>query len=74
MSNRTFIRRLSLALFALVLSVPAVFAQDLPDRKTNQKPELPKAYRDWIDKDVAYIITPQERDAFKKLKTNEERE
>ena len=74
MSNRTFIRRVSLALFALMLSIPAVFAQDLPDRKTNQKPELPKAYRDWIDKDVAYIITPQERDAFKKLKTNEERE
>jgi GWxTD domain-containing protein len=35
---------------------------------------VPKAYRDWIDKDVDYIITSQERDAFKKLKTNEERE
>src|SRR5829696_2000129 len=68
------IRRVSLLLFALALSLPAVFAQDLPERKTNQKPEVPKAYRDWIDKDVAYIITSQERDAFKKLKTNEERE
>jgi GWxTD domain-containing protein len=74
MSDHKFIRRVSLALFALVLAVPALFAQDLPDRKRNEKPELPKAYRDWIDKDVAYIITPQERDAFKKLKTNEERE
>jgi GWxTD domain-containing protein len=74
MSKHQFIRRLSLALLALVLAVPAVFAQELPDRKRNEKPELPKAYRDWIDKDVAYIITPQERDAFKKLKTNEERE
>jgi GWxTD domain-containing protein len=61
-------------LFAVALSLPAVFAQDLPDRKTNQKPEVPKAYRDWIDKDVAYIITQDERNAFKKLKTNEERE
>jgi len=74
MSDHKFIRRASLALLALVMAIPAVFAQDLPDRKTNQKPELPKAYRDWIDKDVAFIITPQERDAFKKLKTNEERE
>ena len=74
MSERKFSRRVSLILFALVLAVPAVFAQDLPDRKRNEKPELPKAYRDWIDKDVSYIITSQERDAFKKLKTNEERE
>ncbi|MDT4897744.1 MAG: hypothetical protein QOH25_2821 [Acidobacteriota bacterium] len=74
MSDRKFLRRVSLAIFALLLAVPAISAQDLPDRKTNQKPELPKAYRDWIDKDVAYIITQQERDAFKKLKTNEERE
>ncbi|HWT02361.1 MAG TPA: GWxTD domain-containing protein [Pyrinomonadaceae bacterium] len=68
------IRRVSLLLFSLALALPAVFAQDLPERKTNQKPEVPKAYRDWVDKDVTYIITPQEKDAFKKLKTNEERE
>jgi GWxTD domain-containing protein len=74
MSDHKFLRRVSLALLALVLSVPAVFAQDSPERKRNEKPELPKAYKDWVDKDVAYIITPQERDAFKKLKTNEERE
>jgi GWxTD domain-containing protein len=74
MSERKLSRRLVLALFALVLAVPAIFAQDLPDRKRNDKPEVPKAYRDWIDKDVAYIITEDERSAFKKLKTNEERE
>src|SRR5215213_9847368 len=74
MSEHKFIRRLSLALLALVLAVPALFAQDLPDRKRNDKPELPKAYKDWVDKDVAYIITEDERSAFKKLKTNEERE
>jgi GWxTD domain-containing protein len=74
MSDKKLTRRISLAILTLLLAIPAVFAQDLPDRKRNEKPELPKAYRDWIDKDVAYIITPQERDAFKKLKTNEERE
>jgi GWxTD domain-containing protein len=74
MSTQNFIRRVSLALLALILAVPALFAQDLPDRKRNEKPELPKAYKDWIEKDVDYIITPQEKAAFKKLKTNEERE
>lgn len=74
MSYQKQLRRVVLAFFALALSVPVLFAQDLPDRKTNQKEEIPKVYREWPDKDVAYIITPQERDAYKKLKTNEERE
>jgi GWxTD domain-containing protein len=64
---------LALSVLALASCVSAL-AQDLPDRKTNQKEEIPKIYKEWPDKDVAYIITPQERDAYKKLKTNEERE
>jgi GWxTD domain-containing protein len=38
------------------------------------KPELKKAYKDWLEKDVAYIITDEERKAFKKLQTDDERE
>ncbi|HKC66527.1 MAG TPA: GWxTD domain-containing protein [Pyrinomonadaceae bacterium] len=74
MSNQKFLRRIVLAFFVLALAVPAAFAQDLPDRKTNQKDEIPKVCKEWPDKDVAYIITPQERAAYKKLRTNEERE
>ena len=74
MSYQKFLRQMLLALFMLAVAVPAIFAQDLPNRKRNEKPELKKAYKDWLDKDVAYIITPQERDAFKKLATDEERE
>jgi GWxTD domain-containing protein len=74
MSYQKILRRMLLALFALALAVPATLAQDLPDRKRNEKAEIPKVFREWPDKDVAYIITPQERDAYKKLRTNEERE
>jgi GWxTD domain-containing protein len=75
MSYRKILRPVLLALFVLALAVPAVFAQQQkPARQTNQKEEIPKVYREWPDKDVAYIITPQERAAYKKLKTNEERE
>lgn len=75
MSHKNFIRRAFLSLFALAMIVPSAFAQDLPERQNrNKKPELKKAYKEWLEKDVAYIITPQERDAFKKLVTDEERE
>src|SRR5579863_1046249 len=38
------------------------------------KQELKGAYRTWLDQDVAYIITDQERKAFKSLSNDEERE
>ncbi len=36
--------------------------------------ELKGAYKTWLDQDVAYIITDQERKAFKNLSNDEERE
>jgi GWxTD domain-containing protein len=36
--------------------------------------ELATPYRKWLEEDVAYIITDQERAAFKALQTDEERE
>lgn len=38
------------------------------------KKELETPYRKWLNEDVAYIITDEERAAFKKLQTDEERE
>ncbi len=56
-------------------------------RKEDTKKEVPKnvkrsreqeagsrALRKWLDEDVSYIITNEERTAFKKLQTDEERE
>ncbi len=71
--------------FALLLSMVmgpnlVLFAQeprqtqDPSEKARNVKPELKKAYKDWLDKDVTYIITDEERKAFKKLATDDERE
>ena len=49
-------------------------SQDPTEKPRNVKPELKKAYKDWLDKDVTYIITDEERKAFKKLATDDERE
>jgi GWxTD domain-containing protein len=59
----------------------------LPDIPQNQKltkeqkqkmkktlKELDTPYKKWLDEDVVYIITPDERKAFLQLETNEERE
>ena len=70
--------RLTLFLSFLVAS-PVLFAQesrpqDPTDKPRNVKPELKKAYKDWLEKDVTYVITDEERKAFKKLATDDERE
>src|SRR5882724_3971489 len=36
--------------------------------------ELDKQYKEWLSEDVVYIISPEERTAFLRLDTNEERE
>ena len=36
--------------------------------------ELDSQYKKWLNEDVVYIITPEERSAFVHLQTNEERE
>src|SRR5436305_8844 len=70
MSNRRS-GRLAVALLTLIFAVPSGLAQKNNSEKTqhpsektrNVKPELNKAYKDWLEKDVAYIITDEEQDA-----------
>jgi GWxTD domain-containing protein len=38
------------------------------------KEQLPKRYKDWLDREVTYIITRDEKDAFRKLGTDAERD
>ena len=38
------------------------------------KKEVNPTYRKWLDEDVVYIITPEEREAFKQLSNDEERD
>ncbi len=74
---------LRLAIFSLVLVAaslsgfaqdPRAGQQDPMGKPRNVKPELKKAYKDWLEKDVTYVITDEERKAFKKLATDDERE
>jgi GWxTD domain-containing protein len=75
MSYQKLTCRLAVAVLALLIAAPLVWAQKDPSEKQrNIKPEIKKVYKDWLDKDVSYIITDEERKAFKKLATDEERE
>jgi len=82
MSYQKAARRLAILFLILAAaSLPALAqdqrqgqTQDPMDKPRNVKPELKKAYKDWLDKDVTYIITDEERKAFKKLATDDERE
>ncbi|MDT5294005.1 MAG: hypothetical protein QOJ76_885 [Acidobacteriota bacterium] len=76
-------RSLALAFSLLVSASPAVLAQkekkaadrqDVPEREHNVKKERSNMFKKWIDEDVAYIITDEEKKAWKKLQTDEERE
>ena len=68
-----------LALSALIVSSSTfAFGQKTDpndkERKFKKEESVKKVYRDWVSKDVAYIITPEEKKAFDKLVTDEERE
>jgi len=74
-------RGILLTIFALLILSSPTFAQkknEPPKKQQNTKSaqqELEnKALKKWLDEDVAYIITDEEKAAFKALKTDEERE
>src|SRR5215467_3077756 len=49
-------------------------SDDINNKQRNVKPELKDVYKKWINNDVAYIITKDEKRAFYALTTDEERE
>src|SRR5260370_32427883 len=82
MSHRS-LSYLVVALLSLTFALPTGLAQKKKANDQSQDPShmernvmtgLKKAYKDWLEKDVAYIITDEERKAFKKLATDDERE
>ncbi len=63
----------------LLLSALAVGAQQKntirgPETNKSKDKEMNRALKKWLDEDVAYIISDEEKAAFKKLSTDEERE
>ena len=72
------------ALLVGLLGVP-LLAQDAPEpakltakqerrRLERLRKELRGPFKRWLDEDVRYIITPEERKAFVQMATDEERE
>src|SRR5688500_6341450 len=56
------------------ITIPAQQQKQNPEEKPRKvKPEIKKAYREWIN-DHELILTQSERDAWKKLETDDERE
>ncbi len=82
MSKRNFVRSLTLLVSIIASFAPFAIAQtpketptqNVDDKVRKVKDEVKKVYEDWLKKDVSYLITPEERRAFKALKTDEERE
>lgn len=79
MNRNGLIRSLALMLFITAICISGVFAQvdtsqDPSSRPRMQTEESAKIYKDWVGKDVKYIITKEEKKAFEQLKTDEERE
>src|SRR5947207_7281524 len=74
----------------MAIAIPSVSAEQTQDPGTPPVPqkldkeakrkmkrtmkELDSTYRQWLTEDVTYIISPEERNAFLQLDTNEERE
>src|SRR5438128_5233686 len=71
---------IALTLMLLMSLAPAALAKGKEEKKkqkeptAKQKAELKSVYKKWLDEDVLYIITDDERKAFKALKTDEERD
>src|SRR5215471_10586528 len=83
-------RAIITSFFSITLTIPPIAAQQSPDQgappahqkldKAQRKKlgkaakELDTPYKQWLNEDVVYIISPEERQAFLQLDTNEERE
>lgn len=86
MSRENLIRRIVLIACSVMLTAIPSFAQggkdkgntkptdDISTKARNVKPELKDAYKRWLNTDVDYIITKEEKRAFLALQTDEERE
>ncbi|MDH4218748.1 MAG: GWxTD domain-containing protein [Candidatus Aminicenantes bacterium] len=57
----------------LFLSLTAIPDMDL-DKDEKSLKSLPQHHKDWLQKDVAYIITPREKEIFLQLESDKERD
>lgn len=83
MSRAMSIHKFAMMAFFAAIAASAAVAQppdkgkggqDINEKARKVTPELKDAYKKWLQNDVPYIITDDERKAFKALQTDEERE
>ena len=80
MFSKKLFSKIAILGFVFSLGITGTFAQEDPptqDPSSNPRKvrkEIDKIYKDWVNKDVSYIITKEEKKAFEQLKTDEERE
>src|SRR5438046_1507519 len=83
MSKSRIVRNVILAIMVAGIGSAAVLAQppdkskpsqDVRDKPINVKKESKDVYKKWLENDVPYLITDEEKKAFKALTTDEERE
>ncbi len=75
--SRNIARQLALVVsLTLVFSSLTAFAQQTQQKKNQKKSKesVDAVYKRWLDEDVRWIITDEERNTFKQLKTDDERE
>ncbi|MEP7272364.1 MAG: GWxTD domain-containing protein [Acidobacteriota bacterium] len=72
--SKTFARRLVILLSLTLLLPPlTAFGQKKKDKKQGRE-SVDAVYKRWLDEDVRWIINDEERNIFKALKTDDERE
>jgi GWxTD domain-containing protein len=64
---------INLLALALLVALGSVGNTVVRAQKLSEK-QLPKMYREWLDRDVVYLITKEERDTFLKLTSDEARD
>ncbi len=76
MNKKGLIKNIVVISSLIMIVMTTLFAQDtdVTEKARKTKEETNRIYKDWMSKDVSYIITPEEKKAFKALKTDEERE
>lgn len=72
--DKNFFQKVIVICSIMLLGITTLFAQDVNEKARKTKKERDKIYKNWLSKDVRYIITPEEKKAFKQLKTDEEKE
>jgi hypothetical protein len=66
-------RKLVFLAATLSLLLPLLMATSLVNG-AQKRAKLEKSYREWLERDVTYIITKDERDEFLRLTTDEARD